>query len=83
MGLHLSLIHISVNAVKEPIEEQRKAAKKKYSNLLKTFDKTCLLYTSFFHFLYLSTSWVIPSFRYFSGRFTLSHIFPTYLLPAG
>lgn len=30
----------SVNAVKEPIEEQRKAAKKKYRDLLKTFDKT-------------------------------------------
>lgn len=30
----------AVNAVKEPIEEQRKAAKKKYSDLLKTFDKT-------------------------------------------
>ena len=30
----------SVNAVKEPIEAQRKAAKKKYSDLLKTFDKT-------------------------------------------
>lgn len=30
----------SVNAVKAPIEEQRKAAKKKYSDLLKTFDKT-------------------------------------------
>lgn len=30
----------AVNAVKEPIEEQRKAAKKKYKDLLKTFDKT-------------------------------------------
>lgn len=30
----------AVNAVKEPIEAQRKAAKKKYSDLLKTFDKT-------------------------------------------
>lgn len=30
----------AVNAVKEPIEEQRKAAKKKYSDLLKTFDET-------------------------------------------
>lgn len=30
----------AVNAVKEPIEEQRKAAKKKYRDLLKTFDKT-------------------------------------------
>lgn len=30
----------SVNAVKGPIEAQRKAAKKKYSDLLKTFDKT-------------------------------------------
>ena len=30
----------AVNAVKKPIEEQRKAAKKKYSDLLKTFDKT-------------------------------------------
>lgn len=30
----------SVNDVKEPIEKQRKAAKKKYSDLLKTFDKT-------------------------------------------
>lgn len=30
----------TVNAVKKPIEEQRKAAKKKYSDLLKTFDKT-------------------------------------------
>lgn len=30
----------SVNAVKAPIEEQRKAAKKKYRDLLKTFDKT-------------------------------------------
>lgn len=30
----------AVNAVKAPIEEQRKAAKKKYSDLLKTFDKT-------------------------------------------
>lgn len=29
-----------VNAVKEPIEEQRKAAKKKYSDMLKTFDET-------------------------------------------
>lgn len=29
-----------VNDVKKPIEEQRKAAKKKYSDLLKTFDKT-------------------------------------------
>lgn len=30
----------AVNAVKEPIEEQRKAAKKKYRDLLKTFDET-------------------------------------------
>lgn len=30
----------AVNDVKKPIEEQRKAAKKKYSDLLKTFDKT-------------------------------------------
>ena len=30
----------AVNNVKKPIEEQRKAAKKKYSDLLKTFDKT-------------------------------------------
>lgn len=30
----------SVNDVKKPIEAQRKAAKKKYSDLLKTFDKT-------------------------------------------
>lgn len=30
----------SVNAVKEPIEKQRKAAKKKYRDLLKTFDET-------------------------------------------
>ena len=30
----------AVNAVKKPVEEQRKAAKKKYSDLLKTFDKT-------------------------------------------
>lgn len=30
----------TVNAVKKPIEEQRKAAKKKYSDLFKTFDKT-------------------------------------------
>lgn len=30
----------SVNDVKKPIEEQRKAAKKKYRDLLKTFDKT-------------------------------------------
>lgn len=30
----------AVNGVKKPIEEQRKAAKKKYSDLLKTFDKT-------------------------------------------
>lgn len=30
----------AVNAVKESIEEQRKAAKKKYRDLLKTFDKT-------------------------------------------
>ena len=30
----------AVNAVKEPIEEQRKAAKKKYKDLLKTFDET-------------------------------------------
>lgn len=29
----------AVNAVKEPIEEQRKAAKKKYRDLLKTFDE--------------------------------------------
>lgn len=32
--------HTSVNDVKKPIEAQRKAAKKKYSDLLKTFDKT-------------------------------------------
>ena len=30
----------AVNDVKKPIEAQRKAAKKKYSDLLKTFDKT-------------------------------------------
>ncbi|WP_156327958.1 DUF1351 domain-containing protein, partial [Collinsella aerofaciens] len=30
----------AVNAVKEPIEEQCKAAKKKYRDLLKTFDET-------------------------------------------
>lgn len=30
----------AINDVKKPIEEQRKAAKKKYSDLLKTFDKT-------------------------------------------
>lgn len=30
----------AVNNVKKPIEEQRKAAKKKYSDLLKTFDRT-------------------------------------------
>lgn len=30
----------SVNDMKKPIEAQRKAAKKKYSDLLKTFDKT-------------------------------------------
>lgn len=30
----------AVNAVKEPIEAQRKAAKKKYRDLLKTFDET-------------------------------------------
>lgn len=30
----------AVNAVKGPIEEQRKAAKKKYRDLLKTFDET-------------------------------------------
>lgn len=30
----------AVDAVKEPIEEQRKAAKKKYRDLLKTFDET-------------------------------------------
>lgn len=30
----------AVNDVKKPIEEQRKAAKKKYGDLLKTFDKT-------------------------------------------
>lgn len=30
----------AVNDVKKPIEEQRKAAKKKYRDLLKTFDKT-------------------------------------------
>lgn len=30
----------AVNAVKVPIEEQRKAAKKKYRDLLKTFDET-------------------------------------------
>lgn len=30
----------AVNDVKKPIEERRKAAKKKYSDLLKTFDKT-------------------------------------------
>lgn len=30
----------AVNDVKKPIEEQRKAAKKKYSDLLKTFDET-------------------------------------------
>lgn len=30
----------AVNAVKEPIEEQRKAAEKKYRDLLKTFDET-------------------------------------------
>ena len=30
----------AVNDVKEPIEAQRKAAKKKYSDLLKTFDET-------------------------------------------
>ena len=30
----------AVNDVKKPIETQRKAAKKKYSDLLKTFDKT-------------------------------------------
>lgn len=31
---------VAVNDVKKPIEAQRKAAKKKYSDLLKTFDKT-------------------------------------------